>query len=202
MKVVKRLLSMKLATEARKVHDTVKELKCWQDRRMQNTIWNFGTSEDPKWPDSVLSMQASSDPVVMAAAMSSSTVVANFREVAYRSSATLMETEAEARETLEAKQMLVEHWGIPGAQAARLANKQFWRSELKKWDRARQHTSWTKEMMKAGRRLAVRDMVEVARTHTNEKRRISMLLKEEDLFKTRGETRSCYFPFFVHGGWE
>ena len=199
MKLVKRLLSMKLAREARKVHMTVKELKDWQDRRRQNTIWNFGSDQDPKWPDSVVSVQVGADPIITAAALSSSTVVANFREASCRESNALLEEEIEAAEVTEAKKMLIEHWGIPTQQAARLAKKQFWRCEMKKWSRNRQQNMGTGVRLESGQRPTLRELVEVARAHTSEKRRISMLLKEEDLFRTRGETRSCYFPFFVHG---
>ena len=118
---VRRSLSRKLAREARNVRQQIIDLRAWNRRRMEGgAVFNFGTNQDPNWPESVVSIEASADPALLATAAVGSVAIADMREDAFNG--TLMKQEMSlAQEISEAKKLMVEVFGVPWSQAERLA---------------------------------------------------------------------------------
>ena len=197
---VRRSLSRKLAREARNVRQQIIDLRAWNRRRMEGgAVFNFGTNQDPNWPESVVSIEASADPALLATAAVGSVAIADMREDAFNG--TLMKQEMSlAQEISEAKKLMVEVFGVPWSQAERLAKQQFWRDEVNSWMKTKTELDLTWETIRRGERTTVRRIVAAARAHTEAKRRVAILCKEIDLYVSRGKTRTEYYPFFVFGG--
>ena len=152
------------------------------------------------WPDNVLSVPASADPLVMAAAITCSGAISEMREASYRATKNGSDSAGVEAETEEAKQVLMKVWKVPTAQAARLSAKSFWRAELARWSEAKTDTELTADMVRKGMKVPTWKLCQIARAHTQARRRVQMFLKEEDLTRARGNNKTDYFPFFVYGG--
>ena len=197
--VVKRLLMIKIAKTAKQTHEQVKNLKAWYAKRKEKAVYNFGTREDPNWPDSVLSLPTNTDPLVMAAAITCSGAISEMREAALRATQEGADTNGVEAETEGAKQMLMKVWNLPEQQATRLAAKSFWRAELAKWSEAKTETELLRYMVEKGVKMSTIKLCQIARAHNQARRRVQMLLKEDDLPRARGGNRTDHFPFFVYG---